>query len=491
MAEFHAHPFLDGRPHAMLIDGAWVRAQGGEVFESRNPATGAVLGQVPQARQADIDRAVSAARAALSGPWGDATPSQRQMLLLRLADLVEQHADELALLDTLDMGAPIRHTRGAMPFLVSTLRFYAAAAVTALCGQTIPNSAGPGIATSTLREPVGVVGAIIPWNGPMWALVWKIGPVLATGCTVVLKASEIAPLTALRFGELVMQAGVPPGVVNILTGFGDAGAALAAHDDVDKVSFTGSVETGQAIVRASAGNLKRLTLELGGKSPNIIFADADLDRAADTAVVAAFANCGQICTAGSRLFVHRSVLDQVVARVGGGASRLRIGDGALSQTDLGPVASPAQADRIVRAIGLGCDQGAALLQGGTRIEAATDQFITPAIFAGVGDDMAIARDEIFGPVLSVLAFDDEDEVFARANATRYGLGAALWTRDAGLARRGVRRLRAGSVWVNCYNLVDPAVPCGGYRMSGYGRENGLAQLEDYLATKSVWESNPR
>jgi aldehyde dehydrogenase (NAD+) len=331
---------------------------------------------------------------------------------------------------------------------------------------------------------VGVVGAIIPWNGPMWALVWKIGPVLATGCTMVLKTSEVAPLTALRFGELLVQAGVPDGVVNIVTGFGDAGAALAAHDGVDKVSFTGSVATGQAIVRASAGNLKRLTLELGGKSPNIIFPDADLDRAADAAVAAGFANSGQICTAGSRLFVHRSVHDRIVARVMAGAAALRIGDGAIEETDMGPVASAAQADRVMRYIGLGREQGADLLQGGSRGE--TDFFITPAIFAGVSDDMAIARDEIFGPVLSVLAFDDEDEVFARANATRYGLGAAVWTRDGGRAQRAARRLRAGSVWMNCYNRVDPAVPCGGYRMSGYGRENGLAQLDDYLATKSVW-----
>jgi aldehyde dehydrogenase (NAD+) len=294
----------------------------------------------------------------------------------------------------------------------------------------------------------------------------------------------VAPLTALRFGELLVQAGVPEGVVNIVTGFGDAGAALAAHDDVDKVSFTGSVETGQAIVRASAGNLKRLTLELGGKSPNIIFPDADLDRAADAAVAAGFANSGQICTAGSRLFVHRSVHDRIVARVIAGAAALRLGDGASEQTDMGPVASAAQADRVMRYIGLGRAQGAGLLQGGCRGQ--TDLFITPAIFTGVSDDMAIARDEIFGPVLSVLAFDEEDEVFARANATRYGLGAAVWTHDVGRAQRAARRLRAGSVWVNCYNRVDPAVPCGGYRMSGYGRENGLAQLDDYLATKSVW-----
>jgi aldehyde dehydrogenase (NAD+) len=484
VSDIHAHPFLDGCPKAMLIGGAWVPALGGEVFTSFNPATGAALAHVPQARAADIDRAVAAARAAFESPWRDVSPAQRQGLLLRLADLVEAHEGELALLDTLDMGAPIRHTRGAMPLLVGTLRYYAAAAVTAQCGQTIPNSVGPHVSTATLREPVGVVGAIIPWNGPMWALVWKIGPVLATGCTMVLKTSEVAPLTALRFGELLVQAGVPDGVVNIVTGFGDAGAALAAHDGVDKVSFTGSVATGQAIVRASAGNLKRLTLELGGKSPNIIFPDADLDRAADAAVAAGFANSGQICTAGSRLFVHRSVHDRIVARVMAGAAALRIGDGAIEETDMGPVASAAQADRVMRYIGLGREQGADLLQGGSRGE--TDFFITPAIFAGVSDDMAIARDEIFGPVLSVLAFDDEDEVFARANATRYGLGAAVWTRDGGRAQRAARRLRAGSVWMNCYNRVDPAVPCGGYRMSGYGRENGLAQLDDYLATKSVW-----
>jgi aldehyde dehydrogenase (NAD+) len=482
MSQIHAHPFLDGSPKTMLIGGAWVQALGGEVFTSFNPATGARLADVPHARAADIDRAVAAARAAFEGPWRDVSPAQRQALLLRLADLVEAHEGELALLDTLDMGAPIRHTRGAMPLLVGTLRYYAAASVTALCGLSIPNSAGPHVATSTLREPVGVVGAIIPWNGPMWALVWKIGPVLATGCTMVLKTSEVAPLTALRFGELLARAGVPDGVVNIVTGGPDAGAALAAHDGVDKISFTGSVSTGQAIVRASAGNLKRLTLELGGKSPNIIFPDADLDAAADAAVAAGFANAGQICTAGSRLFVHRSVQDRILARLLAGAAALRMGDGASPHTDMGPVASAVQADRIMRYIGLGRDQGADLLQGGAR----EDLFITPAVFTGVADDMEIARDEIFGPVLSVLTFDDEDEVYARANATRYGLGAAVWTRDIGRAQRATRRLRAGSVWVNCYNRVDPAVPCGGYRMSGYGRENGLAQLDEYLATKSVW-----
>jgi aldehyde dehydrogenase (NAD+) len=484
----HPHPFLDGAPKKLLIAGQWVDALAGETFPAINPATGETLAHLPRARAADMDRAVAAARHAFCGTWRATTPAARQALLLRVADLTEAHAGELAELDTLDMGAPIRHTRGAMDFLVAMLRFYAAQAL-ALNGETIPNSAGGAITSFTLREPLGVVGAIVPWNGPMWALVWKIGPVLATGCTMVLKASEEAGLTALRFGALLQQAGVPAGVVNICTGLPDAGAALAAHPDVDKISFTGSVETGQQIVRASAGNLKRLTLELGGKSPNIIFPEADLPRAAATAGIAAFANCGQVCSAGSRLFVHRSVLDEVVDRLSASTRALRIGPGIDPRTDLGPLASAAQQARVARYIGIGQAEGATLLQGGGRPDDAAlhaGRFITPAIFTGVQDGMAIAREEIFGPVLCVLGFDEEEEVFARANATRFGLGAAVWTRDIGRAQRAMRALRAGSVWINGYNLVDPAVPCGGVAMSGYGREGGQAQINDYLSLKSVW-----
>ncbi|MCQ8280111.1 aldehyde dehydrogenase family protein [Acetobacteraceae bacterium KSS8] len=472
----------------LLIDGVLVEAAAGERFETRNPADGSMLATLPRARDVDVDRAVAAARRALDGPWSRLRPVERQRLILRLADLVERDAAQLAALDTADMGAPIRHTTGAMPLLVALLRFYAGQA-TALSGETIANSLPMEVATQTVLEPVGVVGAIIPWNGPMWALVWKIGPVLATGCTLVMKTSEDAPLTALRFAELVHEAGVPPGVINILSGHGDAGAALAAHPDVDKISFTGSVETGQSIVRASAGNLKRLTLELGGKSPNIIFADADLDAAADTAVMAAFANCGQICSAGSRLFVQRAALPGVLERIRARTMALRLGHGANPETELGPLASGRQRDRVRRFVALGLEQGATLLQGGDTptVPGLRDGwFLEPAIFADVGDEMAIATDEIFGPVLSVLTFDTEAEVTMRANRSRYGLGAAVWTRDLGRAMRMSRALKAGSVWINSYNLLDPAVPFGGYRMSGYGRENGAAQLRDYMSIKSVY-----
>jgi len=472
----------------LLIDGQLVAAETGETFETRDPATGRLLGNVAWARSSDVDRAVAVARRALEGPWARFRPAERQRVLLRLADLVEAHAEELATLDTLDMGAPIRHTRGAMPLLVGMLRFYAGQALN-LTGETIPNSLPFDVSTQTQPEPIGVVGAIIPWNGPMWALVWKVGPVLATGCTLVLKTSEIAPLTALRFADLAHEAGVPPGVINILSGFGDTGAALAAHPDVDKVSFTGSVETGQAIVRASAGNLKRLTLELGGKSPNIIFEDADLDAAANTAVGAAFANCGQICSAGSRLYVHRSVADRVLDRINAGVSALRIGHGVDPATDLGPLASAQQLQRVQSFLESGAAEGATLLRGGTSPQEGTladGYFLQPAIFVDVRDEMRIAREEIFGPVLSVMTFEDEADVVKRANHSRYGLGAAVWTRDLARGMRMSRALKAGSVWVNAYNLLDPAVPCGGYRMSGYGRENGRAQLYDYLNMKSVW-----
>jgi aldehyde dehydrogenase (NAD+) len=472
----------------LFIDGRLVEAQSGERFETRNPANGVLLATMPRAAEADVDRAVAAARRAFEGPWSRFRPAERQGVLLRLADLVERHADELARLDTLDMGAPIRHTRGAMPLLVAMLRYYAGQA-TSLAGETIPNSLPFNVASHTHLEPVGVVGAIVPWNGPMWALVWKIGPVLATGCTLVLKTSEDAPLTALRFAALVQEAGVPEGVINILSGFGDTGAALACHLNVDKVSFTGSVATGQAVVRASAGNLKRLTLELGGKSPNIIFDDADLDAAADTAVAAAFANCGQICSAGSRLFLQRGVAERVLERMVHRVRGLRIGDGADPATELGPLASERQRARVEEFIRLGQEEGATLLQGGGRpaeVGLAQGQFLEPTIFTDACDGMAIAAEEIFGPVLSVLVFDDEQEVTRRANLSRFGLGAAVWTRDVGRAMRMSRALSAGSVWVNAYNLLDPAVPCGGYRMSGYGRENGRAQLHDYLNIKSVW-----
>ncbi|MGF6242124.1 aldehyde dehydrogenase (NAD+) [Paraburkholderia sp. GAS38] len=481
--------FLDGRVKHMLIDGEWVTALSGKTFDSRNPATGEWLATIAEGDAADIDRAVRAARRAFEGPWRAMKPDERQSILLRLADLVDAHFDELSLLDTLDMGAPIRHTRGSKRHMVGLLRYFASMAVT-LHGQTVDTSLGGDLFACAIKEPVGVVGAIVPWNGPLMAAIWKTGPVLATGCTLVLKPAEDASLTPLRFGELLLEAGVPPGVVNIVPGYGaTAGAALAAHMDVDKVSFTGSHVTGQQIVKASAGNLKRLSLELGGKSPNIVFADADIDRAAPAAAMAAFANAGQICSAGTRLFIQRPIFDAFVEAVAYTARSLKVGHGVDGETDIGPLVSKRQLDRVLGYLSAGEQEGAHALAGGRRLAGAGYDggfFVPPTVFRNVSDDMRIAREEIFGPVVAAIPFDTVDEVVARANATPFGLGAGVWTRDVGRAHTLASRIRSGSVWVNCYNAMDPAMPFGGYKMSGYGRESGTQQLDDYLNVKGVW-----
>lgn len=482
-------PFLDGRPTRLLIDGHWVPSLSGRTFESRNPANGELLAHVAEGEAADIDLAVAAARRALGGPWSRMKPDERQRIMLKLADLVDQHFDELSLLDTLDMGAPIRHTRGSKRHMLGLLRWYAGMA-TAIYGQTADTSlGGPAMFAATMKEPIGVVGAIIPWNGPLMASIWKCAPVLATGCTLVLKPAEQAPLSPLRFGELLLEAGVPPGVINIVTGDGNnAGAALAAHPGVDKLSFTGSHATGQAIVRASAGNLKRLSLELGGKSPNILFADADLETAIPAAAMAVFANAGQICTAGTRLFIERPIYEQVVQEVARIGNALKVGDGSDFATDMGPLVSGVQLERVTGYLDIGRAEGVRVVSGGARLqgEYANGNFVPPTVFADVGDGMRIAREEIFGPVVSALAFDTVEEALQRANDTQFGLGAAVWTRNIGRAHGMAKRLRAGSVWVNCYNVMDPAMPFGGYKMSGYGRESGTAHLDEYLNIKGLW-----
>jgi aldehyde dehydrogenase (NAD+) len=408
---------------------------------------------------------------------------------LRIADLVEYHFDELAMLDTLDMGAPITRTRMGKSRVVGMLRYYAGLA-TALHGETIENSLPMDIFSYTLKEPVGVVGAIIPWNGPVGASVWKIGPVLASGCTMILKPAEEASLTPLRLGELLLEAGMPEGVVNIVTGFGDtAGAALAAHRDVDKIAVTGSTETGRKIVEASAGNLKRLSLELGGKSANIIFADADLDVAVPGAAMAVFANSGQICSAGSRLFVERSIYQEFVERVAAFSNQLRVGDGTDVETQIGPIVSAQQLDRVTGYLEIGKREGVRTVSGGSRLtsqEFGKGYFVPPTVFADVRDDMRVAKEEIFGPVLAAFPFDTIEEVIERANATAFGLGSGVWTRDVGKAHRVAKEMRTGSVWVNCYQAMDPAVPFGGVKQSGYGRESGRQHLDEYLSVKSVW-----
>ncbi len=483
------HPFLDGKPKRMFIDGKWVEAASGKTFETLNPSTGEVLARVAEGDAEDIDRAVAAARRAFDGPWSKFKPFERQNLLLRLADLVEQHFDELAALDTIDMGAPISRTKGSRLRALGMLRYYAGQA-TAIHGETIENSLPGEYVSFTLKEPVGVVGAIIPWNGPLTATIWKIGPALATGCTIILKPAEEAPLTPLRFAELCQEAGVPPGVVNVVTGFGEtAGAALAEHPGVDKVAFTGSHLTGQKIIRASAGNLKRVSLELGGKSPDVVFADADLDAAVPGAAMAVFANSGQICSAGTRLFVERKIYQEFSERVAAYGRSLRVGDSRNPETQVGPLVSAEQLDRVTGYLAIGRQEGARPLAGGARAtegELVKGFFVPPTVFADVRDEMRIAQEEIFGPVISAIPFDDIEEVIARSNATTFGLGSGLWTRDVTKAHRLARAIRAGSVWINCYQAMDPAVPFGGYKMSGYGRESGKQHVEEYLNVKAVW-----
>ncbi|MCF6117809.1 aldehyde dehydrogenase family protein [Mesorhizobium muleiense] len=480
---------LDGRHRQMFIDGAWVDACSGRTMETRNPATGAVIATVPRGDRQDIELAVAAARRAFDGPWSRYKPYERQVLLLRIADLFEKHWEEISRSDTTDMGMPIVRTLANRNRVIGMLRYYAGMA-TSLHGETIENSLPGEIVSFTRKEPVGVVGAIIPWNAPTAASIWKIGPALATGCTVVLKPSEEAPLTPLLIADLMNEAGVPPGVVNIVTGTGaEAGAALAEHMGVDKIVFTGSTATGQSIVRASAGNLKRVSLELGGKSPVIVCADADLDKAVPVVAMSVFANSGQICIAGSRLFVERSVHDDFVERLATYAKGLRIGDGIDPATEIGPLVSERQLQRVASYLAAGTAEGATLVTGGQRLmegALAAGNFVAPTVFAGVSDDMRIAREEIFGPVISALPFDTLDEAVERANNTPYGLAAGVFTRNVATAHQLSRKIRAGSVWVNTYHAIDPAVPFGGYKMSGYGREGGAEHLDEYLNTKGVF-----
>ncbi|MER8863717.1 aldehyde dehydrogenase family protein [Mesorhizobium sp. M0751] len=480
---------IDGRHRQMFVGGGWVDARSGRTMESRNPATGAVIATVPRGDRQDVDLAVTAARNAFEGPWSRFKPYERQVLLLRIADLFEKHWEEISLSDTTDMGMPIVRTRANRNRVIGMLRYYAGMA-TALHGETIENSLPGEIVSFTRKEPVGVVGAIIPWNAPTAASIWKIGPALATGCTIVLKPSEEAPLTPLLIADIMNEAGVPDGVVNIVTGTGaEAGAALAEHMGVDKIVFTGSTATGQSIVRASAGNLKRVSLELGGKSPVIVCADADLDKAVPVAAMSVFANSGQICIAGSRLFVERAVHDEFVERLAAYAKGLRVGDGIDPATEIGPLVSEKQLQRVTGYLEAGTAEGAKLVTGGTRLvegALAAGNFVAPTVFADVSDEMKIAREEIFGPVISALPFDTLDEAVERANNTPYGLAAGVFTQNLATAHQLSRKIRAGSVWINTYHAIDPAVPFGGYKMSGYGREGGAEHLDEYLNTKGVF-----
>jgi acyl-CoA reductase-like NAD-dependent aldehyde dehydrogenase len=482
--------FLGTGTKRLLIGGEWLPAASGETFATLNPANGQPLMEVALAGVADVDAAVEAARNALeAGPWPALSGADRGELLWKLAGLLELHADELAELETLDNGKPIRTSRhGDLPTAIKHFRYYAGWAGK-LEGATVPVSI-PNQFVYTLREPMGVVGLIIPWNFPLVMAAWKLAPALACGNTVILKPAEETPLTAMRLGELAMEAGFPPGVINILTGPGEpTGAALTAHPGVDKVAFTGSTEVGRKIMAAAAGsNLKRVSLELGGKSPNVIFADADLDKAIKGATWAVFSSSGQECVAGSRLFVEKPIFQAVVDGLAGQAARIRVGPGFAPKVHIGPMVSEKQLNTVLGHIERGRQAGAEIVAGGERLggDLAGGYFVPPTIFTHADDALPLLQEEIFGPVVAVTPFEDWDELVARANSTRYGLAAGAWTSDLSKAHKFAKVVKAGTVWINGYGLFDPAAPFGGYKESGFGREMGREALDLYTQTKTVW-----
>ena len=478
---------VDIKPGRLLIEGQWI--EGSKTFDTINPATEEVLTQVVEASPLNVDCAVTAARHAFedrNGPWRKLSASERGRLLWKLADLVEKNIDELAELETLDNGKPIFESRYVdMPMVIDVLRYYGGLA-TKIHGETI--NAFETAFTYTLREPVGVVGLIVPWNFPLLLASWKLGPALACGNTLVLKPAEQTPLTTLKLGELSIEAGFPRGVINILTGGPETGKAIVAHPGIDKIAFTGSTAVGKEIMRGAADTLKRVTLELGGKSPNIVFADADIDGAVKGAINGIFYGKGEVCNAGSRLFLDSKLRDEFTEKLVARASKMRPADPLDPKTRLGAIVSHEQMKTVLGFIDRGKKDGATLVAGGNRVTVNGDKgyFIEPTIFGDVNNDMKIAQEEIFGPVLSVLTFDDIDEVIERANSNPYGLAAAVWTRDLKKAHTVSRRLRAGTVWINTYGLMDAALPFGGYKSSGFGRELGAHAIEHYTELKTVW-----
>jgi aldehyde dehydrogenase (NAD+) len=474
-------------PGRLLIGGQWVN--GAKRFDTVNPATGEVLTQIAEASRDDVDRAVHAARRAFddrSRPWRKMSTSERGKLIWRLADLVEKNIEELAELETLDNGKPIFESRYVdMPMVIDVLRYYAGWA-TKIHGETV-NTFETAF-TYTLREPVGVVGLIIPWNFPLLLASWKLGPALACGCTIVLKPAEQTPLTTLRFGELAVEAGLPGGVLNIVTGGPETGKAIVSHAGIDKIAFTGSTAVGKEIMRSAADTLKRVTLELGGKSPNIVFADSDIDNAVKGAINGIFYGKGEVCNAGSRLFVENKVRDEFLEKLVGRAKKMQPADPLDPKTRLGAIVSQEQMQTVLSYVEAGKKEGAKLIAGGNRVsvDGGKGFFLEPTIFDDVTNDMKIAQEEIFGPVLATLSFDDVDQVIDLANRNQYGLAAAVWTRDIKKAHCVSRQLKAGTVWINTYGLMDAALPFGGYKSSGFGRELGKHAIEHYTEVKTVW-----
>ena len=475
--------------YQLFIDGQFVDAESRKTFKSPNPATGETLAEVAEADRADVDKAVAAARKAFEGKWSKLSARDRGRLLYKLSQLIEQQAKELAELETLDNGKPIKESLYVdLPQVVENFEYFAGWA-TKIEGETIPV---PGrMFNYTLREPVGVCGQIIPWNFPLLMAAWKLAPALAAGNTVVLKPAEQTPVTALELGKLIQEAGFPEGVVNIVPGYGEtAGAALASHAGIDKIAFTGSTEVGKLIAKAAAENLTKVSLELGGKAPNIVFADADMDQAVNGAMMGIFYGQGQVCCAGSRLFLDEQVKDEFLGRFKEKAQKVTVGDPLDKATLMGPQVSEEQLNRIKSYVQIGQEEGATVLTGGEqpRLEGDLQKgyFFEPTIFSEVKNQMRIAQEEIFGPVVSVITFKDEDDLIKQANATIYGLSAGIWTRDITRAHRFAKEIKAGVVWINTFNMFNPASPFGGYKQSGYGRELGKHALELYTQVKSVW-----